>query len=104
MGANIVMCGNLLAGTEETPGEGYHSKDGKWLKRYRGMGCFDVVRMELPGTCLDIGVAVAQGVSGVVQDKGSVHKFLPYLIQGLKHGMQDIGASSVEALRNRLYS
>ena len=43
-------------------------------------------------------VRVAQGVSGAVQDKGSVLQFLLYVIQGVKHGFQDMGCESLTVL------
>jgi IMP dehydrogenase len=105
MGAGAAMCGSLLAGTEETPGEYFYNDSGMRLKRYRGMGSIDAMKKGSDdryfGTAST--VKVAQGVSGTVQDKGSVHRFIPYLVQGMSHGLQDIGAHSVDVLRQQLY-
>ncbi|KAM1044985.1 hypothetical protein COP2_037050 [Malus domestica] len=47
---------------------------------------------------------IAQGVVGAVADKGSVLKFIPYTMQAVKQGFQDLGASSLESAHDLLKS
>jgi len=81
----------MLAGTDEAPGE-YFYQDGMRLKRYRGMGSLEAMTKgsEKRYVWEDSGksaaaVKVAQGVSGAVQDKGTLRRYFPYLMQGVRH-------------------
>ncbi|KAJ7480181.1 IMP dehydrogenase [Mycena galericulata] len=123
LGAGAVMMGGLLAATEEAPGE-YFYHEGKRVKTYRGMGSLEAMEQGKPAPAANgkaakrggaaatlenaatsryfsesSAVKVAQGVSGDVQDKGSVRAFLPYLYVGVQHSLQDIGVRSIGELR-----
>jgi IMP dehydrogenase len=107
--------GGLLAGTTESPGDYFVSREGKLVKAYRGMGSIDAMEDKKAGVgskdtkASNAGTAryfsegdrllVAQGVSGSVLDRGSVTKFVPYLLAGLQHSLQDIGVKSLVELR-----
>jgi len=121
LGASAVMMGGLLAGTEEAPGE-YFYHEGKRVKAYRGMGSLEAMEQgatakgskyprSTKNTTVENAatsryfsessvVKVAQGVSGDVQDKGSVKQFLPYLYAGVQHSFQDIGVRNVVELQS----
>jgi len=105
LGAGTVMCGSLLAGTEQSPGD-YFYADNVRLKVYRGMGSIDAMKKGSSERYFGAAttVKVAQGVKGAVQDKGSMHDYMPYLVQSIKHGMQDLGVKSVTSLHTSTHS
>ncbi|KAF2720886.1 IMP dehydrogenase [Polychaeton citri CBS 116435] len=123
LGASTVMMGGLLAATTESPGAYVVGADGQLRKTYRGMGSIDAMEDKKAGgtaadkagnTAKNAGTAryfsegdrllVAQGVSGSVLDRGSVTKFVPYLIAGVQHSLQDVGCESVSELQKKVRS
>jgi IMP dehydrogenase len=118
LGASTVMMGGLLAGTTESPGTSFVSREGKLVKAYRGMGSIDAMQDKKAGgggkdsQKSNAGTAryfsegdsvlVAQGVSGAVAHRGSVSKFVPYLAAGVKHSLQDCGVKSLQDLHTEV--
>lgn len=94
-GADCVMLGRMLAGTDEAPGE-VIERNGVELKRYRGMGSPEVIEK------LDrYSKLIPEGLSGYVPYKGSVREVIRLIIGGLKSGMGYVGASNLEELRRK---
>lgn len=103
-GADCVMCGSMLAGTDETPGE-LIEIDGKFFKTYRGMGSIDAMkdgskdRYFQDKTC-EIKKLVAEGVVGRVAYAGPVADKIYQILGGLRSGMGYCGARTLSDLKN----
>jgi IMP dehydrogenase len=106
-GASSVMMGFMFAGTDEAPGE-YFYQDGVRVKRYRGMASIEAMsaggEKRYVTQADDRKIKVAQGVSGTVLDKGPMYDWVPYLVQGLRQSLQDMGLRSVQKLHEAIDS
>ncbi|KAL0402296.1 UNVERIFIED_CONTAM: Inosine-5'-monophosphate dehydrogenase 2 [Sesamum latifolium] len=105
LGASTVMMGSFLAGSSEAPGT-YEYQGGRRVKKYRVMGSLEAMMKGSDARYLGdkAKLKIAQGVVGAVADKGSVLKFIPYTMQAVKQGFQDLGASSLQSAHDLLRS
>ena len=103
-GASTVMLGNMLAGTDEAPGEVVLFQ-GRSYKVYRGMGSIEVMK---EGTSRDRyfqdaaapqSKLVPEGIEGMVPYKGGVAPIIQMLVGGLKSGMGYAGCRTIEDLQ-----
>lgn len=99
LGANCVMMGSLLAGVEESPGE-YFFQDGVQLKRYRSASATGYI--EDVESFKDKNTLLTSGVNGCVADKGPLGRYLPFLCQSIRHGLQDMGVDSIEKMHQAM--
>ncbi len=102
-GADSIMIGSLLAGTEEAPGE-VIIYEGRKFKTYRGMGSLEAMDDGSKDRYFqdaedDIKKLVPEGISGRVPFKGLVSEVLYQLVGGLKAGMGYCGAKNIEKLK-----
>lgn len=101
-GASSVMIGNLLAGTDESPGETI-LLGGRRFKVYRGMGSIGAM-MEGSGDRYfqeEATKFVPEGVEGRVPYRGPVKDVIFQLIGGLKSGMGYVGAKNISELQSK---
>ena len=103
-GANCIMIGSLLGGTEEAPGE-VIIYEGRKFKTYRGMGSVEAMEDGSKDRYFqdaedDVKKLVPEGIVGRVPYKGKVSEVLYQMTGGLKAGMGYCGAATVEELKN----
>ncbi len=104
-GADCVMVGSLLAGTDEAPGETILHQ-GRLYKAYRGMGSLGAMTTGTSGDRYRQGgrpadKLVPEGIEGRVPSKGPLEPFVYQLVGGLKSGMGYVGASNIAELKAR---
>jgi IMP dehydrogenase len=112
-GATAVMVGNLLAGTDESPGE-LVLVGGRRYKEYRGMGSIDAMRAgsadryfqaERSGGSAEEAERpsklVPEGVSGLLPYRGTVGEVTGQLAGGIRSGMGYLGAATLPELAER---
>jgi IMP dehydrogenase len=108
-GAETVMLGSLLAGTDESPGE-MELMEGRRYKTYRGMGSMGAMQglgadRYASAQASALGAAtnklVPEGIEGRVPYAGTLGDVVYQLAGGLRSGMGYAGAATLEALRNQ---
>ena len=102
-GADSVMLGSLLAGTEESPGETI-IYDGRKYKAYRGMGSIDAMKAGSKDRYFqdvedDVQKLVPEGIVGRVDYKGSLAEVMYQFIGGLRAGMGYCGSKDILSLK-----
>jgi IMP dehydrogenase len=104
-GADAVMLGSMLAGTDEAPGD-VIVVQGERFKEYRGMGSLGAMKARgyskdryFQGDVEDVEKLVPEGIEARVPYKGPVSAVLHQIVGGLRQAMGYCGAPTIEALQ-----
>ncbi len=104
-GADAVMLGSMLAGTDEAPGEVVIAH-GERFKEYRGMGSLGAMKARgfskdryFQGDVEDSDKLVPEGIEGRVPYKGPVRNILHQLVGGVRQAMGYCGAPTIPELK-----
>ncbi|HEV8461428.1 MAG TPA: IMP dehydrogenase [Gaiellaceae bacterium] len=104
-GADCVMLGSMLAGTDESPGDVILSR-GERYKEYRGMASIGAMRKGyskdryFQGDVEDVEKLVAEGIEGRVAYKGPLSGVLHQVVGGLRQAMGYCGAPTIDAMKS----
>lgn len=106
-GADSVMLGSALAGTEEAPGE-VELYQGRSFKTYRGMGSISAMSKRtdanryMQGEDIDTDKLVPEGIEGRVPFRGWLKDVVYQLEGGLRQGMGYTGSKNIEELKKKV--
>jgi IMP dehydrogenase/GMP reductase len=106
-GADAVMLGSMLAGTDEAPGEVIVAQ-GERFKEYRGMGSLGAMKARsfskdryFQGDVEDVDKLVPEGIEGRVPYKGPLAPIVHQVVGGLRQSMGYCGAATIEEMKAR---
>jgi IMP dehydrogenase len=106
-GADVVMLGSMLAGTDEAPGEVIVAQ-GERFKEYRGMGSLGAMKARsfskdryFQGDVEDVEKLVPEGIEGRVPYKGPLSPIVHQLVGGLQQSMGYCGAATIEEMKTK---
>lgn len=105
-GANVIMIGSLLAGTEEAPGD-VELFQGRYYKAYRGMGSLGAMAGATGSSDRyfqdakdGVEKLVPEGIEGRVPYKGPMSGIIHQLMGGLRSSMGYTGSKDIETMRS----
>ncbi|MDR5742724.1 IMP dehydrogenase [Caballeronia sp. LZ029] len=104
-GANVVMMGSMLAGTEESPGDVFLYQ-GRQYKSYRGMGSVGAMKdgaadRYFQDNSANIDKLVPEGIEGRVAYKGSVNAILFQIVGGVRASMGYCGCRTINEMHEK---
>jgi IMP dehydrogenase len=106
-GADVVMLGSMLAGTDEAPGEVIVAQ-GERFKEYRGMGSLGAMKARsfskdryFQGDVEDVEKLIPEGIEGRVPYKGPLAPIVHQVVGGLRQSMGYCGAATIEEMKTR---
>ncbi|MHC5224913.1 IMP dehydrogenase [Ignatzschineria sp. LJL83] len=103
-GANSIMVGSILAGTDESPGE-IEFYQGRAYKSYRGMGSLGAMNAGSSDRYFQEGSSadklVPEGIEGRVAYKGSASPIVHQLMGGIRAGMGYVGCATIDEMNTK---